>query len=413
MYVIYSDGSPIYSPNLIQHGYSIISGKITKELNKAGSLEFSIPKSNPMYSKISKLKSTITVEDYGKEIWRGRVLEEQRDFYGNKKFFCEGELAYLNDTYANAVSYTDRDPKTILTNIMNRYASTASDYRMIKFGDIHGFDSSDTVTAEVPEPTDGLTWLTTVLLDTIGGYFIIERRNGTSYLEYYKNFDDRVSDQVIEFGKNLIDFEEYINAADVYTYIVPYGKKQDNGKRLTIESVNNGLNYLYSKPGEELFGKIYRAVIWENTENLEKLKDHGKKRLDKVIEAATNITINAVDLKDLGVDVSRIDIGWMYPIVSAPHDIFSNSLCSKVVLDLGDRANNEYTFGMEFDSLTKRQAASYKTTKQTYLVSNDYLSDSINMKNVLNEYKTSTEEEISILDKRITELERRITDGEY
>lgn len=392
MYVIYCDGSPIYSPNFIQHGYAIISGKITKELNKAGSLEFTIPKTNPMYSQILKLKSTITVEDYGKEIWRGRVLDERRDFYGNKTFLCEGELAYLNDSYSDPGTNINETPQTILTACMNRYAITASPYRSIKMGEIHNWDSSKTVNLEVSESNDLLSWLMNLLIDTIGGYLIIERRNGQSYLDYYGDFNDRISDQIIEFGKNLIDFEEYVNAADIYTYLIPLGKKDENGNRVNISSVNGGNNYIFSSSGENLYGKIWKIIVWEDQENPSSLLAKGKEELENAIEAATTITMNAVDLKDLGVDVSKIDIGWMYPVISVPHGLSSNFLCSKLTLDLKNRGNNEYVLGFDSKSLTEKQARNSKKIDST--------------SSSLNSQKTNEKE----LRDRLRELEKGLGD---
>ena len=57
MYAIYADDDLVYSPGAASSlGYSASTAKITTEINKAGSLEFTIPPTNPSYSKMSKLK---------------------------------------------------------------------------------------------------------------------------------------------------------------------------------------------------------------------------------------------------------------------------------------------------------------------------------------------------------------------
>lgn len=402
MYVIYSDGSPIYSPNLISHGYAITSGKITKELNKAGSLEFIIPPTNPMYSGFSKLKSIITVEDYGEEIWRGRVLDETIDFYKNKKVLCEGELAFLNDVLIQPHSATNFSPKQYFKNVMSIYKANCSDYRMIEEGEfvISDEDEDATISMNSSEYSDALSCLEQNLVGQLEGYLILTRSEGKTYLNYYDKLDDRVSDQVIEFGKTLINFEEYINAAEVYTYLIPLGDRSSGDNRVNISSVNGGKNYIYSAEAEALFGKIWKANVFDGVTSPSKLLSKGKKELEKIIEAATTITINAVDLKDLGVDVSRIDIGWNVKVISIPHNVSSNALCSKIVLDLADRANNEYTLGMDLKTLSDRQSAAFKKSNQSYQIA-DYVSKSSS------DYRKTTDETLIYLDERIKALEEK------
>ena len=61
MYTIYVDDEVLYSPLLANEGYQIINGKVTTELNKAGSFKFTTPPNNVMYDKIQKLKSIVKV----------------------------------------------------------------------------------------------------------------------------------------------------------------------------------------------------------------------------------------------------------------------------------------------------------------------------------------------------------------
>ena len=63
MFTILSDGNTMYAPTLIESGYVVASPKLTKEVNKAGSLEFTLPATNPAYSNYSKMKSLLTVEE--------------------------------------------------------------------------------------------------------------------------------------------------------------------------------------------------------------------------------------------------------------------------------------------------------------------------------------------------------------
>lgn len=97
MYSIFADGNLIYSPVVAQQGYAVQDPVLNMEVNKAGSLEFTVPVTNPSYNSYQKLKTIITIEKDGEVYWRGRVLNDQKDTYLNKSVFCEGELAFLND----------------------------------------------------------------------------------------------------------------------------------------------------------------------------------------------------------------------------------------------------------------------------------------------------------------------------
>lgn len=71
MYKIYADDVLFYSPNLQDEDFHVIDPRLTLELNKAGSLEFTLPISNVVYNTLQKLKTTIHVyDDKGVEIFR-------------------------------------------------------------------------------------------------------------------------------------------------------------------------------------------------------------------------------------------------------------------------------------------------------------------------------------------------------
>ena len=100
MYTIHADGKVLHNPNLVHEGYGVLTPKLTVELGKAGSLEYMLPPNNALYDSVKKLKSIITAYQDGEEIFRGRVLHDDNDFYRRKKVYCEGELSFLLDSLA-------------------------------------------------------------------------------------------------------------------------------------------------------------------------------------------------------------------------------------------------------------------------------------------------------------------------
>lgn len=353
MYTAECDGKVFYNPLLVQNGLLLSDAVITYEINKAGSFSFTIPKKNPFYDTFKKLKSIITVKDDGKEIWRGRVLDSRKDFYNNKKYLCEGELAFLNDGLIPPYDYS-KDGITVgqmMQNYISNYRTDCPVERDIRLGMITAVNSSTVIYPKNETYTKILPDMLSQVVEKLGGHLYIRRQNGVSYLDYL-NTDITMAGQQITFGKNLLDLEEYINAADVYTRLVPLGKKDEDGNPLTIESVNGGLNYIKSTTGEKIYGKIENTITWDNISDAKLLKETAEKELENAIKEVTSIQISAFDMRLLGANVEMIHVADYVTVDSKPHDIHDNFLCSKIELNLLKPQNSQYTLGQTISSIT-------------------------------------------------------------
>lgn len=364
MYAIYADDELLYAPDMANLGYIVTDAQLTTEINKAGSLEFTIPVTNPNYNAYSKLKSIIRLEQDGVEIWRGRVLDDTKDTDLNKDVMCEGELAFLNDMNVRKYDYSSGISVVNYFNWVMNYYGGASSYRSIKAGNVTV--PNTTLKIKMEEATNTcLDELSSNLVGAIGGYLRLRRSNGQSYLDYIDAYS-QTSNQVIEFGSNILSIEEYIDASDVYTVIIPFGKQDDNGNRVNITSVNNGSDFIESSQGASLFGRIDRSVVWDDVTDPNVLKQQAQSVLNSAIEMATTITISAVDLHLIDVDTDAIQLGDWVRVISPPHGIDSDFLCSKMVINLQNPDQSQYTFGLAFDALTDKQVATNKQTRKSY-----------------------------------------------
>lgn len=106
----------IHDPGDITDTKKLISPTLTRKVGKAGSLEFTLPLGNIAHSALQKLMTVVEVQQGdkqkdGKEIWRqiwqGRVMNHEQDFQVRQKVYCEGEMAYLNDS--GAAPYSARN----------------------------------------------------------------------------------------------------------------------------------------------------------------------------------------------------------------------------------------------------------------------------------------------------------------
>ena len=205
-YYVKLDDKTLYEPLLQSEGYVIISPSVKKAKNKAGSFTFKIPPTNPLYGSLKKLKSIISVYKDGDIFWKGRVLDERKDFNKIKEITCEGELAFLNDVIVAPYDYSETGMtiNEFFQYIMELYAANCSEYRKIRPGYVYNVDSDTRIYPVSNTYENVLSVLSSKLIDVVGGILVFRYQNGVSYLDYYGHISDTIK-QKIEFGKNLIN----------------------------------------------------------------------------------------------------------------------------------------------------------------------------------------------------------------
>lgn len=126
----------IYAPGSALETTKLISPTLTREFGKAGSLEFTIPLGNVAHSALQKLKTVVSVEQDDKEIWQGRVMNHEQDFLLRQKVYCEGELAYLNDTDVPPYTAKDVTIRQFLDFLCKNHTSLTDSYKSFRIGNV-------------------------------------------------------------------------------------------------------------------------------------------------------------------------------------------------------------------------------------------------------------------------------------
>lgn len=119
----------------------LISPTLTREAGKAGSFEFTLPLGNVAHSALQKLKTIVEVEQDGKILWRGRVMSHEMDFYLRQKVYCEGELAYFNDSSLVPYKYKDISIKEFLANVVSNHNRQTDRYKRFTLGTVNVFEN--------------------------------------------------------------------------------------------------------------------------------------------------------------------------------------------------------------------------------------------------------------------------------
>ncbi len=365
MITITCDGEVLYAPNLAADGCTVLNPTLTQALNKAGSLKFLLPPGNHMYKKIKKLKSIIKVFDEDEEMFRGRVLDDEKDFYNRKQVYCEGDRSFLIDSPTRPYSI-QADIIDVFEMFLDNHNASVEPEKQFKLGRVTVTDSNNYINRSNSNYSNTLDQMEDKLIKTHGGYIKTRLSNGIRYLDYLEQ-PGEYSSQVIEFGKNLLDITEYINAEDVFTVLIPIGaeQKDSNGNttgKLTIKVANEGIDYIESEIGIKLFGRIWRVEEWEDVTLPMNLLSKGKAFLADGIKMAVSLKVKAVDLHHIDVNTEKIRYGDYVRVVSAPHEIDEYFMCTEVEYNLADPSKTEFTFGISFRALTEKQISEQKST---------------------------------------------------
>lgn len=424
MYEIYAYpyGNPdakllLYRPNDPQA--LVLSPKLTREVSKGGSLVFTMTRDHAQYDMLQKLSTVVQVRRDGKEIWRGRVLKHEADFYNRRVVYCEGALSYFNDSSITPFNYKGT-LRQFLQHLIDAHndqvkskmkcfqlgtVTAALGNLVVQFGDADQYGVGEDY---------GKVWdiLDKLVLKVFGGYFYcgFDAATGYNVLNYCDQAVEakRQTAQKIEYGRNLLNLSETTDATDLYTRIYPIGNKhtvdtskwyyklmwwRDPSKDKHEErwgimeadaatvaqylpasgySYNLEEGWIQNDTAVQKFGIITRIVELD-TDSANDTFAAGVQALQQNYAMKTSYVIRAVDLVDAGYDTDRLDFSMYSHIISKPHSVDAVMLCTKLVEPLEKSAQKEFTFGMTRRTLTDRQVANMGTTN--LLVESAYTSE--------------------------------------
>lgn len=363
MYTIHADDELIYDSTL--EDYKIGKGEITKETDKAGSFVFSLYSDHFYYDRFVKLKTVVMVRKSGRITFRGRPLDDGADYMNCKTFTCEGELGFLQDSIIRPYSKSGT-PEELFRWYIEQHNAQVDAFKRFKVGTCTVVDPNGYIARENTGYESTLSNLKSRLLeDATGGHFFITHGDdGTDpvpTIHYLADFT-KVASQPIEFGVNLRDFTKKTKSTDIATAIIPLGAAVDDGDtetedaKLTIASVNNGQDYVYSAKGVALYGWVYKAVPWDDVKDPAILKAKAEAYVEESINQAITIELTAVDLHALDRSIESYGVCEYIPVISPPHNFNDVLLCNKQTMNLLKPGNDTVTLGHTFTTFTEQSA---------------------------------------------------------
>lgn len=373
MFYVYADGESLWFP--LDDKRVILNPRLTLEMGKAGSFQFSLPPSNSLYNTLAKLKTIITVTLDDTEIFRGRILTMDRSFNNVKQIYCEGVLAYLNDSVQPSEKFTGKT-HDLFAQIIEGHNKMVEPAKQFKMGKITAENRDIIITGTSDETEDDSngsfdykqiainamtgewksSWefISSYMIAYAGGYLRARHGEDGLYIDYLQDYESRAP-QKIELGTNLLDFSESISAENLFTVLIPLGDEN-----LTIADVNNGSVELQDEALVKEYGRIVRTHVFDSVNQPETLLENGKRYLESYANVPVTIEIKAVDLHFANPDIQEIYVGDQVLVRSAPHGIKDYLTCTKIAYDFSNLGNTTYTFGDPSQSLTER----YRKDKQ-------------------------------------------------
>ena len=351
MYRAYMDGMTLYNPAA---GYLLGSPKVKQELNKVGSFDFDIYPTHPHYSLMKKMKSVIEVWDEQQIVFRGRILNDEEGLRGEKSVECESDLAYLLDSRVRPYDYQGT-LSGLFAQLLEQHNGQVDESKQWKPGTVTVTDSNDYVHySSTQYPT---TWdeMTDKLIKTHGGYLIPRYEDDGAYLDYLQD-STLLSNQPVDFGKNLLDYARTVRGEDLFTAIVPLGAKpegESEGQRLTIADVNGGVDYIQDDDAVALYGFILGMQEWDDVTDANNLKTKGAAALAEAVQLGTELELSAADLSAMDSDYSSFHLGTYVKANIPPRGISSNFLVSKLSIELGKPQSSKLSLGKTGTTLTE------------------------------------------------------------
>lgn len=363
MYKIYADNTLIYDSTI--DDYKIGKGSITLEVNKSGSFVFSLYPDHFYYNEFVRLRTVITVYKSDRIVFRGRILNDVTDYWNNKVITCEGEMGFLQDSIIRPFDFSGT-PETLFRKFVEEHNAQVDEFKRFKVGTVSVVDQNNYVARSNTAYESALANLNGRLLESeLGGYlYITHGEDGTDQiptLHYLADFS-KIAAQTIEFGANLKDYTKTVNAGDIATAIIPLGAAVDDGDsetedpKLTIKSVNGGIDYVYSEAGVALRGWIFKTVEWNDVTVAENLKTKAEQYLENIVNQNITLELNAIDLHLMDKSIESFCVGDYIHVISEPHSFDSVLLCNKQTLDLLKPDNDSVVLGYSYSAFTETSA---------------------------------------------------------
>lgn len=353
MIQIYADGVLTYDSRV--ESYDLVGLTITTGLNIGGTAEITMPPAHPAYNAYTSYKTIVEIYRDGILQFRGRSLYPVDDFYNQRRIVCEGELCFLQDAVSRPYLHQD-SPSAVFASVLRTYNAQVESAKQFKVGTVTVVDANDYIRME-SQTAETVLETINKMLDRCGGYLVFTTdTSGKRVINWLASPGYR-SEQVIEFGSNLLNFSRDGTNTTLATAVLPYGAADESGTRTTIESVNNGQDYIQDNETVALRGFICRPVIWDDVTQPANLLRKAQEYLAENRLIITTLSLTALDLSHMDKSIDSFQVGDTVRVRSKPHKVDEDFLLTTKTENLLNPAESDITLGKDYKALTSADVA--------------------------------------------------------
>ena len=384
MRIIRYNGKVLYDPRIRRLQVSDAVCKL--EANKAGSMSFRVPPSNPLYDTFEEMKPSaeVTLEDDGEEIFRGRITDIEKDDQGMQEITCEGHLGYLNDslvrpygTYADpdnwstVISPTGSEVWQYLITQHNAQVdgSQSFNFGVVDFPEVNleqGTSAYPTTASEIKEK----------ILDKKLGYIRARMVDNIRYIDFLGEMPNGTNTQRIEFGSNLVEYTSSILIKDMVTAIVatasiPDESSEGGTRTASLSEVADGPYGLdYYIQGDKMVANI--GV--EKNGVIEQKKNYDADSIDHFCRQVAadlkdsyipveSLELRAVDLHAIDPTISPFRLYDWVRVTAKPFNLDQWMMIVSIEVNVSDPARTRYVLGSTKPTLTDETTVSQMNLK--------------------------------------------------
>ena len=345
-----------------------ITGQCKFGINTIDSFTFNILPNNEGYNLIKDLKTLVEVNNIktNKNEFRGRVLIQTPKMNSSglltKSITCESELGYLMDSVQSYGEYHNITVRGFLELIINNHNKQVSEDKHFTVGIVDVIDNNDSLYRYLGYDKT-LDTIKDKLINKLGGELRVRHENGIRYLDYVQAIGDKKDTEIV-LAKNLITIEQERDPSEVITRLIPLGAKLESDERLTIESVNSGLNYIDDEEAISELGIIVDTVSYDDVTVVENLLRKGKEYLKENNKIKKKHKVTALDLSTIGLDIDSFEVGNTYRVINKLMNIDEDLRVIEKTLDINSPQSSSLSIGDKFEDIKDYQLDNIATAKE-------------------------------------------------
>lgn len=342
---------------------ALLNAVVSLGVNEAGSFEFTIPPQHVFYNNIIPYGSSIEVRENNETIFFGRPLPPTIDFWGNKKFHCEGALAFLNDVYLPPVNELSDEVEfnTLMDMVLGQYNKLQIRYDRQFAYDTDNFPSTMIYDPEEWDFQSVLDYIRNYMHQFVGGYFYAERQGGLLELKWRQKLTDW-SNQPITFGANLLEIMRV--GQPFYTAAIAKGGEDIDGNLAAMTTP-----YVASEEVRMKYGTITAYLDRPSATVVDALEAYCEAYLEDQQFNGVSFEISAADQHLLNGEYDEYRVGQQVHVISPDQDVDVILPITQIKVDINSAVKKVTVGDLAIMPITisqkKAEKEAEKKTKET------------------------------------------------